>query len=68
MTMIGNAQPGLGTQPLGGTRLLDLNTPVTELAFDNAASKSNSLSASCGRTSNTSNKCYHASSNRRVGG
>ena len=39
-----------------------------DLAFNNGASKSNSLSVGCGRPSNISNKCYHASSNRRVGG
>ena len=39
-----------------------------DLAFDNGASKSNSLSVGCGWPSNISNKCYHASSNRRVGG
>ena len=39
-----------------------------DLAFDNGANKSDSLSVGCGRPSNTSKKCYHASSNRRVGG
>ena len=31
-----------------------------DLAFNNGASKSNSLSVGCGRPSNISNKCYHA--------
>ena len=33
---------------------------VFDLAFDNGASKSNSLSVGCERPSNISNKCYDA--------
>jgi len=39
-----------------------------DLAFDNGASQSDSLTVGCGRKRKASNKCYHASSNRRVGG
>jgi len=39
-----------------------------DLAFDNGASKSDSLTVGCGQKCHASNKCYHASSNRRVGG
>ena len=46
----------------------DVQNSAFDLAFDNGASKSNSLSVGCGRKRNASNKCYHASSNRRVGG
>ena len=51
-----------------GSCLARAQNSAFNLAFDNGASKSNSLSVGCGWPSNISNKCYHASSNRRVGG
>ena len=45
-----------------------LQNSVFDLPFDNGANKSDSLTVGCGRKHNASNKCYHASSNRRVGG
>ena len=38
----------------------DLQTSAVNLAFDNGASKSNSLTVVCGQKRNASKKCYHA--------
>ena len=64
-----SALAGFGRHTLGlRPSLARIQNSAFDLAFDNGSSKSNSLVVGCGRKRHASNKCYHASSNRRVGG
>ncbi len=56
------------TPPSGRNEPNKRQNSVFDLAFDNGANKSDSLTVGSGQKYNLSTKCYHASSNRRVGG